>query len=414
MADRTRLVETALVAGVSVQALAAPPPRVTERPRLPYVVVDTGQDRCLDASRQIAPPEPGRAFHGQDAQHRGPTPAYRDNGNGTVSDLNTGLMWVKARGPKLTWDAAVSAADACRVGGHGDWRLPSIKELYSLIDFRGGSRRTAAASRPYLDTAYFDFVYGQESKGERPIDCQDWSATEYRGTTMRRNPTVFGVNFADGRIKGYPKTMRRREGLRTNRLYVRCVRGNPDYGKNDFRDNGDGTVTDRATGLMWAKEDSGDGVDWEAALAWVQARNRENHLGHNDWRLPNAKELQSIVDYTRAPAITNSPAIDPAFRTTRLADGEYPFFWTGTSHLEGPPDRQGTAAVYVAFGRALGWMRFPPRRGRYQLLDVHGAGAQRSDPKTGDPGAFPHGRGPQGDVVRIENFVRCVRGGPEP
>jgi hypothetical protein len=42
-------------------------------------------------------------------------------------------------------------------------------------------------------------------------------------------------------------------------------------------------------------------------------------------------------------------------------------------------------------------------------MDVHGAGAQRSDPKTGDPAAFPHGRGPQGDVIRINNFVRCVR-----
>ncbi len=42
-------------------------------------------------------------------------------------------------------------------------------------------------------------------------------------------------------------------------------------------------------------------------------------------------------------------------------------------------------------------------------LDVHGAGAQRSDPKVGDPQDFPHGRGPQGDVIRIFNFVRCVR-----
>lgn len=49
--------------------------------------------------------------------------------------------------------------------------------------------------------------------------------------------------------------------------------------------------------------------------------------------------------------------------------------------------------------------------GAYRLVDVHGAGAQRSDPKAGDPQNFPHGRGPQGDVVRIYNHVRCVRGG---
>ncbi|MBI5470797.1 MAG: T9SS type A sorting domain-containing protein, partial [Ignavibacteriae bacterium] len=43
--------------------------------------------------------------------------------------------------------------------------------------------------------------------------------------------------------------------------------------------------------------------------------------------------------------------------------------------------------------------------------DVHGAGAQRSDPKTGDPSRFPQGRGPQGDAIRIYNDVRLVRGG---
>jgi hypothetical protein len=117
---------------------------------------------------------------------------------------------------------------------------------------------------------------------------------------MNGNPTAFGVNFADGRIKGYPKSANRCEGPVVNRLYVRYVRGNPSHGTNDFYDNGDGTISDRATGLMWSKADSGKGMNWEAALAWVQARNKEDYLGHNDWRLPHAKELQSLVDYTRA------------------------------------------------------------------------------------------------------------------
>ncbi|HAU38940.1 MAG TPA: DUF1566 domain-containing protein, partial [Phycisphaerales bacterium] len=289
-------------------------------------------------------------------------------------------------------------------------RMPTIKELYSLIDFNGAQRRTAGESVPYLDARRFEFRYGDESKGERLIDCQDWSATTYVGTTMGGNETAFGVNFADGRIKGYPKSVPRRG---EHKLYVRYVRGNEAYGKNDFRDNGDGTVSDRATGLMWSRDDSGKGMSWADALAWVQAKNRQRHLGHDDWRLPNAKELQSLVDYTRAPqaadAARRGPAIDPVFRISKLADGEYPYFWTGTTHLDGPPDRQARAAVYVSFGRALGWMRFPPGRGEPTLLDVHGAGAQRSDPKTGDPSEFPHGRGPQGDVIRIFNHVRLVR-----
>lgn len=382
----------------------------------PYTVVGTGQIRCYNTVGEIPPPKPDQPFYGQDAQHATNPPAYRDNGDGTVTDLNTGLMWVQARGDKVTWDAAVGSATACRIGGHRDWRMPTIKELYSLINFTGGFdfRAGVTGSKPYLDAKYFRFAYGDESKGERPIDCQDWSATEYLSTTMNGNATVFGVNFADGRIKGYPKAPRGPGGrTESKRLYVRYVRGNPAYGRNDFHDNGDGTVTDRATGLMWSKADSKTGMDWPEALAWVQKRNGDKYFGHSDWRLPNAKELQSIVDYGRAPTAANpaqrGPAIDPVFQITPLEDGEFPCFWSSTTHLDGPRDRQGTAAIYVAFGRALGWMQFPPGWGEFRLLDVHGAGAQRSDPKTGDPRAFPYGRGPQGDVVRILNFVRCVR-----
>ncbi|MDP3444611.1 MAG: hypothetical protein Q8T08_17265 [Ignavibacteria bacterium] len=42
-------------------------------------------------------------------------------------------------------------------------------------------------------------------------------------------------------------------------------------------------------------------------------------------------------------------------------------------------------------------------------IDVHGAGAQRSDPKTGDPADYPFGLGPQGDAIRIYYYVRLVR-----
>ena len=52
-----------------------------------------------------------------------------------------------------------------------------------------------------------------------------------------------------------------------------------------------------------------------------------------------------------------------------------------------------------------------PGSAEKQFMNVHGAGAQRSDPKSGDPTQFPQGRGPQGDDIRIYNYVRCVRGG---
>ena len=88
--------------------------------------------------------------------------------------------------------------------------------------------------------------------------------------------------------------------------------------------------------------------------------------------------------------------------TNEAGQADYPFYWTSATHAF--PNGMGVAAVYVSFGRALGyWM------GQWQ--DVHGAGAQRSDPKTGNPNDYPTGHGPQGDAVRIYNYVRCVRGG---
>ena len=69
------------------------PPTPTPASSLSYVVVDTGQEKCYNNSREITYPKPGEAFYGQDAQYQGIQPTYRDNGNGTITDLNTGLMW---------------------------------------------------------------------------------------------------------------------------------------------------------------------------------------------------------------------------------------------------------------------------------------------------------------------------------
>jgi hypothetical protein len=365
---------------------------------LTFPVNDTGQSGCYDNGSRTNCPPAGQAFFGQDAQHPGHRMAFRDNGDGTVTDLNTGLMWVKEQGSKMSWSAAMAGARSYRLAGHSNWRLPSIKEMYSLIHFDGGFTTSEADSRPYIDTRYFGFAYGDASQGERPIDTQYCTSTEYVGTTMGGQETVFGVNLADGRIKGYPKT----HPTGGDKMFaVKYVRGNPGYGRNDFKSNGDGTISDRATGLLWQRADSGKTHDWQSALSYCQGLKL---AGRSDWRLPDAKELQSIVDYTRAPAVTNSAAIDPLFRVT---DKES-FFWSSTTHLDGPTDRKGQAAVYVAFGRATGYMANPPGSGNLQLMDVHGAGAQRSDPKTGNPGDYPYGRGPQGDVIRIYNYVRCV------
>ena len=388
---------------------------------LPYPVVDTGQTMSYDASRTVKAPAPGSPFFGQDANYRGRQPSYRDNGDGTINDLVTGLMWQQDPGDKMTWKQAMDGASKCRLAGHDDWRLPGIKELYSLILFSGidpDPRNTDTSQlKPFIDSRSFRFQYGDPGKDERIIDSQFATSTKYVSTTMRGNETMFGVNFADGRIKGYPTNFSPR-GRGAKTFHSLYVRGNPDYGRNAFKDNGDRTVTDHATGLTWMQVDSGHlkagpdkngGMNWQESLEWAEDL---EFAGHGDWRLPNVKELQSIVDYTRSPDTTDSAAIDPIFKASTITneDGkeDFPFYWSGTTHARG---RGGSAAAYIAFGRSSGWMQRPDGRGEHQYLDVHGAGSQRSDPKTGEAADFPRGRGPQGDVIRIDNHVRCVRGG---
>jgi len=385
-----------------------------------YPVVDTGQTKCYNAITAITAPTPGQAFYGQDAQFAGNPSSYTLSNDGlTVYDTVTGLTWQRSpdtngdgaltTGDKFTWaqaQARPAALNAVRYGGFTDWRLPTIKELYSLIDFRGtdpsGFTGTDTLGlTPFINTKFFAFAYGQTSAGERVIDSQYASKTLYVNKSFLGCDKLFGVNFADGRIKGYDLTM---PGGAEKTFFVLCVRGNAGYGRNTFVDNADGTVTDTATGLMWSQADSQTALDWQHALAWVQTKNAAKYLNHTDWRLPNAKELQSIVDYTRSPDSSNSPAIDPVFSATAIINeagsADYPCYWTGTTHAAS--DGTGGAGIYIAFGRAMGYLGNAWR-------DVHGAGAQRSDPKSGNPANFPVGRGPQGDAIRIYNYVRLVR-----
>jgi uncharacterized protein DUF1566/type IX secretion system substrate protein len=373
-----------------------------------YPVVDTGQDECYNNSNQMSFPSAGQAFYGQDAQHNGNQPFYRDNGDGTITDLVTGLMWTKyLPSEKYTYTEAIAYAEQASIAGHTDWRLPTIKEQYSLIDFRGVTGMSEQNSVPYIDTDYFDFRYGGAvNPSERFIDSQFATTTVYKGRVMNNQEALFGVNFADGRIKGYPLT---------KDFEVMLVRGNFSYGKNDFVDNNDGTITDKATNLMWDKAGSSTGLNWQEALAYAQDKNTTSYLGHTDWRLPNAKELHSILDYDRSPSETNSAAIDAMFDVPSITvEGgltDYPFYWTSTSHKDGPDVKK---AVYLCFGKSYGFMEQPPNSGNFNLLDVHGAGAQRSDPKSGNPDDYPNGHGPQGDVIRIYNYVRLVRDASAP
>ena len=258
---------------------------------------------------------------------------------------------------KLSSSAAAAACDALDHAGYTDWQLPNVKQLYSLMNFQGTDPTSDDTSslRPFIDWDVFDFAYGS-TQGERIIDSQYATTSLYtndEGTEM-----MFGVNFADGRSKGYEEEFR--GGAKT--YFVMCIRGNTAYGENEFVDNGDGTITDNATGLMWAQDDSGseyaEGFDyttldfldadgdgllvpadadmngamtWEEALSYVEALNAAEYLGYSDWRLPNVKEVHSLMDYSKTPDIDGVATIDSVFNSTAIANenGELGFAMIG-------------------------------------------------------------------------------------
>jgi len=380
-----------------------------------YTVTDTLQENCYDNEVSISCPSAGEEFNGQDAQYATTQPVWSVDADGAVVvDHTTELTWT--RGPditgdgvidtddKMTWSEAAAYVDTLNAqgyGGYSDWRLPSIRELYSLYDARGTDiSADSTGGIPFIDTDYFNFSYGDTAAGDRDIDMQYISSTIYVATVMNNQECFFGVNFADGRIKCYPTS---------GAKYAQYVRGNSAYAINDFVDNGDQTISDNGTGLMWQKSDSGYGMIWSDALGYCQYL---SHAGHDDWRLPDIKELQSIVDYSRSPETTGTPAIDPVFDSTAITneagETDWPYYWSSTTHKTTSTTEPGSKGDYIAFGRGLGYMTLG---GSSSWMDVHGAGCQRSEAKTGDPDDYPTGHGPQGDAVRIYNYVRCVRGG---
>ncbi|MDD4082992.1 MAG: DUF1566 domain-containing protein, partial [Sphaerochaetaceae bacterium] len=253
-----------------------------EYENLSYPLVDTNQGLCYDNSQQIDAPKVGEAFYGQDAQYTTNRPSYTDNKDKTVTDNITGLIWTQELSDySMTWEEANTYVESLNTGGITNWRLPTLKELWSIRDFSQGW--------PWVNTTYFHLV-GDGSQGAQQ---HSWSSNYYLVDTKESKDNIaFVVNDWTGHIKAM-------DGKR----FVRAVSGS-EYGINEFKDNGDSTVSDEATGLMWAQDDSQETMNWEDALSFAE---NSEYAGYTDWRLPNAKELQSIVDYSGAfPAIDTS------------------------------------------------------------------------------------------------------------
>ena len=121
-----------------------------------------------------------------------------DNGDGTVTDTATKLMWQQAETGSMTWEAALAYCDKLELAGHDDWPLPNRNELQSIVDYE--------AVNPAIAVEFFP---GTRSSGY-------WSSTTYADNTIH----AWHVNFNYGNVNGESGIYGKSVGY-----HVRAVRG---------------------------------------------------------------------------------------------------------------------------------------------------------------------------------------------
>ncbi len=222
---------------------------------------------------------------------------FIDNSNGTITDTVTGLMWQQTDGGEMTIENAETYCDTLTVGGHTDWRLPTIYEAVSILNFQNVN--------PPLDTKVFT-----------KTGAEYWWTSQKQANDVTR---VWETNGGGG-IGSHPKDETISAGG-TKRFHCRAVRNTkePIEFLTHFENVGDGTILDYLTNLIWAKTISPDSLTWENALMYAESFSLS---GLTDWRLPNIKELQSIEDVS---------VINPSINTKIFTNMGNKVFWSSTS-----------------------------------------------------------------------------------
>jgi len=314
-----------------------------------YPFGDTGQTLCSSGASangamtacpntNIGPVQNGdHANKPASRSYIGPTAPATFSSDYTTTDNTAGLIWKSCveglSGPAcasgtaaqyaLSPDAATPACNALNAanGGFGyagrtTWRLPTIEEIKTIINFDGSSPTVTGAAFPATPA----FAH--------------WTSSTYAPSPT----SSWTVNFGIG---GTTST------LQTAALYVRCV-ANKTYSYAPLsKDNGDGTVTDQSNNLIWQKcsrNQNNDSVcsgtatqgNWLAAFTYCQSLS----LAGRSWRLPSLIELMSLLDFTSAagPAIHSS-----YFPATASAS-----YWSSTTQATTPAN-----AWYVGFLNGL-------------------------------------------------------------
>lgn len=267
-----------------------------------------------------------------------------------VRDNVTGLIWenktddggINDKDNTYTWqeaqDVFIAQLNNEKFGGYSDWRLPTVMELSMLVH----------ADKSYPGPATINTAYFQNT-----MSSDYWSSTTYASDGAWR------VAFCGGYVCNHGKFYS---------LYVRAVRGDS-ASSHGLVDNGDGTVTDTKTGLMWQQGEAGT-MTWTVALTYCENLQLANH---SDWRLPNRNELQSLVDYSE---------YYPAINTVAFPGAMSSYYWSSTS--------------WARFSGCAWFVHFAPGYVGYVCYDCVGCG--------GDP--YPSG----GLYVRAVRNVQSSTG----
>jgi hypothetical protein len=281
------------------------------------------------------------------------------NGDGTVTDRTTGLLWQQKDGGEMTWERAQEYCGTLTLGGKTGWRLPTNQELFSILDHNN--------PKPTVDSAF------------TKTDAEYWWTSEARADDPSR---VWSVN-AGGGTGPHPK----RETISAGggkRYHARCVLGaTPRPLTERYAANGNGGVRDNRTGLVWQQAESG-AMTWDEALKYVQGLSL---AGRTDWRLPTIKELESLND---------EGIVRPSIPKAQFPGAQEDVYWSSTSMVN-RPERAWT--VDFTFGIAS----YEDKTEKLLVRAVRG-GAQDATrpPRQQDTGGAQRGRrsprGPQSEI----------------
>ena len=226
-------------------------------------------------------------------------PFFIDNGNGTITDTVTGLMWQKSDGGEMSVDNARLYCGSLTLGGYTNWRLPNAREAFSILNLN--------RLNPALDTNFFTNSHADYW----------WS-----GDMDVTDTTKIWVTNAGGGIGNHPRSETISAGG-VKSFHVRAVRDFtlPPLLPQHYTDNGNGTITDNLTLLVWQKLLAPDTLIWDQALTYADTLTL---AGYNDWRLPNIKELQSIADLA-----ASNPAMNPIF----TVGSGVKYYWSSTTQF---------------------------------------------------------------------------------